>query len=73
MSTQESSVAVMCCPKCRSRVVLDGGRLVCTNPEQRLAYPIRDGIPVMIVDEATELDRDEWDDVMKRQATESDQ
>ncbi|MBN1670761.1 MAG: hypothetical protein JXR37_07005 [Kiritimatiellae bacterium] len=28
------------------------GYLVCTNPDCALKYPVRDGIPVMLIDEA---------------------
>jgi len=44
---------ILACPACDSRppVELKGERLVCT--ECGRAYPIRDGIPVMLVDEAT--------------------
>lgn len=43
---------ILACPACdaRPRVTLDGDRLVCTECRRR--YPIRDGIPVMLVDEA---------------------
>jgi uncharacterized protein YbaR (Trm112 family) len=43
---------ILACPFCKSDVVLkDGDRLVCV--QCRRAYPIRDGIPVMLIDEAT--------------------
>ena len=42
------------CPKCKSEVELkkDESGLKCKNPECRLVYPVRDEIPVMIIDEA---------------------
>ena len=43
---------ILACPFCKSDVVLkDENRLVCV--QCRRAYPIRDGIPVMLIDEAT--------------------
>jgi uncharacterized protein YbaR (Trm112 family) len=43
---------ILACPACKGDVVLkDDNRLVCVSC--RRAYPIRDGIPVMLVDEAT--------------------
>ena len=43
---------ILACPACRSDVVLnDENRLVCV--QCRRAYPIRDGIPVMLIDEAS--------------------
>ncbi|PRY01498.1 Trm112 family protein [Allonocardiopsis opalescens] len=58
---------ILACPQCKSPIRLDereldgaadGGEpataaeLVCTDPACGLAYPIRDGIPVLLVDEA---------------------
>jgi uncharacterized protein YbaR (Trm112 family) len=43
---------VLACPKCKQKVELteDGKALVCQA--DRLRYPIVDGIPVMLVEEA---------------------
>jgi uncharacterized protein len=43
---------VLACPKCKQKVELneDGNALVCQA--DRLRYPIVDGIPVMLIDEA---------------------
>jgi hypothetical protein len=41
---------ILACPLCRTAVKLENDRLVCTRCGRR--YPIRDGIPVMLVDEA---------------------
>lgn len=43
---------ILACPACKAAVRLEGERIVCTNPACGLRYPIRDGIPVMLVDEA---------------------
>jgi uncharacterized protein len=43
---------VLACPKCKSEVKLEGDRIICTNPQCGLRYPIRDGIPVMLIDQA---------------------
>jgi uncharacterized protein YbaR (Trm112 family) len=43
---------VLACPKCNADVKLDGERIICTNPQCGLRYPIRDGIPVMLIDQA---------------------
>jgi uncharacterized protein YbaR (Trm112 family) len=43
---------ILACPVCKTPVVLkEDTRLVCGKCGR--AYPIRDGIPVMLVDEAT--------------------
>ena len=43
---------IMACPQCKADVKLEGDRIVCTSPQCGLRYPIRDGIPVMLIDEA---------------------
>jgi uncharacterized protein len=44
---------ILVCPKCHSalRVDEEASELVCTGPDG-LAYPVRDDIPVLLVDEA---------------------
>jgi uncharacterized protein YbaR (Trm112 family) len=46
---------ILVCPKCKTKVELtaDKNALRCTNAECRLVYPIRDEIPVMLIEEAT--------------------
>ncbi|MBX3289243.1 MAG: Trm112 family protein [Acidobacteria bacterium] len=46
---------ILRCPKCKSEVRINDEQttLTCENAECRLVYPIRDDIPVMLVDEAT--------------------
>jgi uncharacterized protein len=41
---------ILACPLCKTPVRLEGDRLVCDTCGRR--YPIRDGIPVMLIDEA---------------------
>jgi uncharacterized protein YbaR (Trm112 family) len=43
---------ILACPKCKAPVKEEGDHIVCTNPECGLRYPIRDGIPVMLIEEA---------------------
>lgn len=44
--------ALLVCPRCHAelRDAPDGTALVCATC--RLAYPVRDGLPVMVVDQA---------------------
>ncbi len=41
---------ILACPLDKAPVKLEGDRIVCTRCGRR--YPVRDGIPVMLVDEA---------------------
>lgn len=55
MAISPELLEVLRCPKCKSTLELkpSGDALKCTNPECRLVYPIRDDIPVMLIEEAT--------------------
>lgn len=46
---------ILRCPQCKSELQIDDAqmRLKCLNPDCCLVYPIRDEIPVMLVEEAT--------------------
>lgn len=54
MNLDPSLLEILACPQCRSplRAEETAAELVCTNPECGLAYPVRDGIPVLLVEEA---------------------
>lgn len=43
---------ILACPACKSPVRLEGEKIVCTSGSCGLRYPVRDGIPVMLIDEA---------------------
>lgn len=43
---------ILACPKCKTSVILDGDKIVCTNKECGLRYPVREDIPVMLIEEA---------------------
>ncbi|MCG3147590.1 MAG: hypothetical protein PCFJNLEI_01030 [Verrucomicrobiae bacterium] len=43
---------ILCCPACKGDLKEEGDKLICQNPQCRLRYPVRDGIPVMLIDEA---------------------
>jgi uncharacterized protein len=45
---------ILACPKCHSplRAEPEASELVCTGKTCGLAYPVRDDIPVLLIDEA---------------------
>jgi len=55
MPVDKELLEILACPVDKSPLREDAERLVCTGCGRR--YPVRDGIPVMLVDEA-ELPRD---------------
>ena len=57
---------ILVCPKSKRPLVHDGNRLVSTDPDSRLSYEIRDDIPIMLIEEARELPRDEWAAIMQK-------
>ena len=52
MALDDALLEILACPNCRSALRLEaaGAELVCTGCG--FAYPIRDDIPVLLVDEA---------------------
>ncbi|MFH1778740.1 MAG: Trm112 family protein [Candidatus Omnitrophota bacterium] len=48
----EELLKILACPKCKSDVELKENKIICKNPNCGLKYPIRDGIPIMLIDEA---------------------
>ena len=53
MPTDAELLAILACPACKTPVVVvqDGAALKCQTC--RRVYPIKDDIPVMLIDEAT--------------------
>ena len=53
MPISKELLEILVCPFCKAEVQLksDGSALKCVSC--RRSYPVRDGIPVMLIDEAT--------------------
>jgi len=45
---------ILVCPKCKADIeyLADEELIVCQSAECGLRYPVRDGIPIMLIDEA---------------------
>lgn len=41
---------ILACPACKGDVLLEGDKIVCKSCRRR--YPIKDDIPIMLIDEA---------------------
>lgn len=52
MSLDPELLEILACPACKSPVRESGDRIICTKPGCGLKFPVRDGIPVMLVEEA---------------------
>lgn len=55
MAISQELLDILACPKCKGTIRLSEKKdgLICDAC--RLFYPIKDGIPVMLIDEATKL------------------
>jgi uncharacterized protein YbaR (Trm112 family) len=49
---------ILVCPLTKGPLIYDAERNELISKQANLAYPIRDGIPIMLVDEARPLDDD---------------
>jgi uncharacterized protein YbaR (Trm112 family) len=47
---------ILVCPLTKGRLEYDAGKQELISREAKLAYPIRDGIPIMLPEEARKLD-----------------
>ena len=52
---------LLVCPVTKGKLLYDRNKQELISKQARLAFPIRDGIPCMLVSEARVLDPDEYD------------
>ena len=57
MSLDPALLDRLVCPLTRTRLKYDEAAQELVSEAAGLAYPVRDGVPVMLVEEARELDR----------------
>ena len=50
---------ILVCPATRTKLTYDSAKNELVSKSARLAYPIRDGVPIMLAGEARELGADE--------------
>jgi uncharacterized protein YbaR (Trm112 family) len=54
---------MLVCPVTKGPLIYDRERQELVSKSARLAYPIRDGIPVMLEEEARKLTPEEWEEL----------
>jgi hypothetical protein len=67
MMTQEISkelLSILVCPECKAPLVHVDDWLYSTDAKSRRRYPIRDGIPILIIEESEVVEPAEFDRVM---------
>jgi uncharacterized protein len=57
--TDPKLLEILVCPVTKARLEYDSEKQELISRAARLAYPIRDGIPIMLADEARELGENE--------------
>ena len=58
-ATDPKLLEILVCPMTKTRLDYDRDKQELISRAARLAYPIRDGIPIMLEDEARELGENE--------------
>ena len=56
--TDPRLLEILVCPVTKTRLTYDAERQELVSRAAGLAYPIRDGIPIMLPEEAREINRD---------------
>ncbi len=56
--TDPRLLELLVCPVTKTRLQYDAARQELISKAAGLAYPIRDGIPIMLAEEAREINRD---------------
>lgn len=59
--TDKKLLDIMACPICQSILRYDNAKQELICKADRLAFPIQDGIPVMLEDEARRISLEEYD------------
>lgn len=65
MAIDPQLLSIMVCPVSHAPLREVDGWLVSTDGETRRRYPIRDGIPVMLVEESEEMAREDWEEALR--------
>lgn len=55
MTLSKDLLEILACPQCKGEIVPDDSHETLLCHACKLVYPVRDGIPVMLVDEALPL------------------
>lgn len=66
MGVPEDLLEILACPETKAPVVLEGDWIVSTDPATRRRYPVKDDIPIMLIDESETMEEEEWRAVMKK-------
>ena len=65
MAIDSTLLSILACPQDKGPLLLGGDELL-YNPRLRRAYPIENGIPVLLIDEARDVADDEHEKLLAR-------
>ncbi|MDH6280079.1 Trm112 family protein [Prescottella agglutinans] len=71
MAIDPTLLSILACPQDKGPLLLVGDEVL-YNPRLRRAYPIENGIPVLLIDEARDVTDAEHDDFVSRGVEASD-
>lgn len=64
MAIEADLLELLACPLSKAPLIQtedeDGAWLVSTDAATRRRYPVRDGLPILLIDEAEELSEERW-------------
>ena len=63
---------ILVCPQSKAPLRQVGDWLYSTDPKTRRRYPIRDGIPIMLIEEAQTVSPEEFERVLGQSAEQQD-
>lgn len=63
---------ILVCPQSKAPLRQVGDWLYSTDPQTRRRYPIRDGIPIMLIEEAQTVSPEEFERVLGQSAEQQD-
>ncbi|HOA75658.1 MAG TPA: hypothetical protein PL151_19820 [Phycisphaerae bacterium] len=58
-------MSILVCPESHARLIQVGDWLYSTDPQTRRRYPVREGLPIMLIDESEVVSPDEFNRVMQ--------
>lgn len=58
---------ILVCPESHARLIQVGDWLYSTDPATRRRYPVRDGIPIMLIEESEVVEEAEFQRVVQNQ------
>ena len=59
----ESLISILRCPKSLAPLKQIEDQLVSSDPKSRLSFPIKNGIPILLLEEAKKIEKDVWEKI----------